>query len=136
MNARSLLFSRFPEPGTKCPSSQHESSPVAHELPKGATPCEIAPQGEVGEGRLSEGRLSDSERESAIKRAGDALIAAYSRKEAARRRYDTSSCLTDKADMDAADLQAREALRLMEALIRGRSAAMVARMERERGLNA
>jgi hypothetical protein len=75
--------------------------------------------------------LSDEVREQQIHNAGRALVDAKGRADAARRRYAESSCLTDKADQDAAELQAREALRLMEVLIWGRSAAQVARMERE-----
>jgi hypothetical protein len=88
----------------------------------------------VGEHPTTEAGLSDEGREAAIKRAGYALIAAKGRAEASRRRYAESSCLTDKADEDAANSDARRALELMTALIRGRSAAQVKRMEQERGL--
>lgn len=108
--------------------------PYQHDATADSSAAGISATSAVGQD--AHGRLTDSAREEAIRRAGDALIAAMGRKEASRRRYNASSCLTDKADMDQADLQAQEARRLMEALIRGRSAAQVERMERQRGLGA
>lgn len=78
--------------------------------------------------------LTDDEREAAIKRAGAALIAAMGRKEAARRRYESSGCFQDAAAVDVADQDARRALEFMTALIRGRSADAARQMEIERGL--
>lgn len=64
--------------------------------------------------------LADDEREAEILRAGNEI-------EAAMGRYAASSDLIDRADADRARLR-------MEALIRGRSAAQVQRMEQERGI--
>jgi hypothetical protein len=124
MNDRALLSARVADCNARSPIC----SPVSDECKLSRCPENATPDDRYAL------RLSDESREDAIRRAGAALIAAYSRKEAARRRYEVSSCLTDRADMDAASLDARQALRVMEALIRGRSAQMVARMEQERGL--
>lgn len=124
MNNATLLQSRVARINAESPSMQFRDGDPVNPSDNADTSCQT----------VQTRPLTDDERESAIKRAGDALITAYTRKEAARRRYDASSCLTDKADMDAADMHAREALRLMETLIRGRSAAQIERMERERGL--
>jgi hypothetical protein len=96
-------------------ASRHSPAPASAYQPQSSATCPTLGENAVGE------RLSDESRESAIRRAGDALIAAYTRKEAARRRYSTSSCLTDKADEDCAAMDAGRALEAMQALIRGRS---------------
>lgn len=121
MNNATLLRARVARINADYPTTQDDT-------------CATALRQSDGGEAVSESRLSDSERDAAIKRAGAALESAMSRKEAARRRYEASSCLLDRADMDAAGAQARAALSLMERLIRGRSAAQVLRMERERGL--
>lgn len=71
---------------------------------------------------LADEPLTDQTREEAIRRAGSAMHAWYSRYEMSARK-------------DAGALaQAVHCQQQMYALIRGRSAAQVARMEQERGL--
>jgi hypothetical protein len=65
--------------------------------------------------------MSDAERESAIKRAGLAV-------ERHMAEYERTGCFAARGNADRARLA-------MQALIRGRSAARMARMERERGLD-
>jgi hypothetical protein len=66
------------------------------------------------------GVMTDEEREYAITQAGEALLCAQTKAE-------QSSCFSDIAARD-------EARRYFEALIRGRSAAQIHKMELERGL--
>ena len=64
--------------------------------------------------------FTDDDREQAIVRAGNAMKAAFAR-------YEGSSNFADLGDAHRARMS-------MESLIRGRSAAQVARMEQERAL--
>ena len=64
--------------------------------------------------------FTDDDREQAIVRAGNAMKAAFAR-------YEGSSNFADLGDAHRARMS-------MESLIRGRSAAQVARMEQSRGL--
>lgn len=78
---------------------------------------ECAPQQNVGAVPHS---MSDDEREAAIKLAGEMV-------ERHMDRYAESGCFSDRGNADRARLA-------MEALIRGRSAAQVAKLEAELGL--
>lgn len=88
----------------------------------------------VGQPPDADAPLTDTEREAAIKRAGELVIAFMQEHRAASLRWQEGGNLADKGDADRQFLNAREAQRLMVELIRGRSAEQVARMEMERGL--
>jgi hypothetical protein len=109
--------------GTEAPSLHFSSSDSV----KSQTPAD-SHVGEVRHSHTAGAPLNDEGREIAITRAK--LLMEFFMVEAAiaQRRYDASSHLVDKADCDAARMHAREALRLMEALIRGRSPEQVLRM--------
>ncbi len=77
---------------------------------------------------------SDAEREYAIKQAGIALEEAQREVERCTALYDESGLFSDMAALHLAVDQRDDARRYMEALIRGRSAEQVARLESERGL--
>lgn len=80
--------------------------------------------------------LTDEGREEAIVLAGE-LVNKYMAKRAMHLlEYDITNSLLDKADADSSRLKAEEAARLMAELIKGRSAEVVARLEKERGLSA
>jgi hypothetical protein len=78
--------------------------------------------------------ISDAEREAAILCAGKAIERHMASCQRALLDYDISNNLLDKADADRYRLMAEEAQRHMTALIKGRSAEVIARLEQERGL--
>lgn len=80
------------------------------------------------------GTLTDVQREEAILRAGQCLERHMSKREAALLEYDITGDFAAKGLADRHRLMADYALHLQMDLIRGRSAAAVARMESERGL--
>jgi hypothetical protein len=77
---------------------------------------------------------ADDAREAAITQQGRVVEFFLAEAERAEARYRLSSCFADRGDMDAATVNGKAALRLMETLIRGRSPQMVEKMEQERGL--
>jgi hypothetical protein len=77
---------------------------------------------------------ADDAREAAIAQQGRVVEFFLAEAERAEARYRLSSCFADRGDMDAATVNGKAALRLMETLIKGRSPQMVERMEQERGL--
>jgi hypothetical protein len=99
------------------PSPMRPNYPDSHVM-RGFGPMEGA-AADAAVGEVPQG-LSDEQREAAIERASKALCAAHERVMAG-------------GGFEAAGDRER-ALALFYALVRGRSAAQVARMERERGL--
>jgi hypothetical protein len=83
------------------------------------TSCQAERQSGAAQG-VGESRLSDDEREAAILRAGSAMQAWYSR-------------FRQSGESTALDMAHRH-MEQMRALVMGRSASQVERMERERGL--
>jgi hypothetical protein len=118
MNDRALLSARVAD----CNARSHSCEPLSDE-------CKVdrCPENATPDDRYAL-RLSDESREDAIRRAGAALIAAYSRKEAARRRYEVSSCLLDAADESAALVDVRTVVRLLEKLIQPASNTLLERL--------
>ena len=94
----------------KSPTLQHDSASVGN-----CSPLLLPEVGKVRQHTLTEG-----EREAAIGLAASLI-------EHHRELYEISGCFTDRANADRARLS-------MEALIKGRSAEQVSRLERERGL--
>ena len=80
--------------------------------------CPLPPQADVGE--VLPGTLTDEQRESLIRHAASLV-------EYHMELYEISGDFADRGNADRARLS-------MEALIRGRSAEFVAKLERERGL--
>jgi hypothetical protein len=78
-----------------------------------------------------EERLSNAEREAAIKQCAREIEQCMADRQKYLRDYDVTNCFGDKGLADGARLKAQEAAGRMAALIRGRSAAVIAQMEAE-----
>ena len=118
MNDRALLSARVAECNANSGCLQDAPQVVSTESSDGDSSCGTDDACLVGEDRVS--HMSDTEREDAIVRAGKAIEAWYSRYQAS-------------GDPRALDIAYRM-LGNQKALIEGRSAAFVARLEAERGL--
>jgi len=108
----------------------------AREVAKCGSECDYLCQQPDGFGGCAKRgvALSDEQREAAILCAGKAIERHMQAHQRALYDYDLTNNLLDKADADRYRLMAEEAQRHMTALIKGRSAEVVARLEQERGL--
>lgn len=79
--------------------------------------------------------LTDEQRESAILLAGKRVEHLMWKCREYLLAYDISNSLLDKADADSYRCMARESMREMASLIKGRSPAYVAQLERARGID-